>query len=268
MYIIRDEREKHMKKLPSGDYEIPLIIMDRTFHHNGELFYPPQPDDLQENWPNPSIRPVFNGETNVVNGKIWPYLQVEPQKYRFRILNAANTRGYQLYLNSGQSFYQIGSDGGLMRKTVKLDNLAVEPAERVDMIIDFSRHEGQTITLKNDLGPNADPDDDTDDVMQFRVNLPLSSEDKSRIPRILARIPSLNENNIQCIRNLKLVGSTDNLGRPLLLLDNKEWMAPVTETPELGSTEIWSFINVTNFAHPIHIHLIQFQVLDRQAIRP
>nr|WP_029329158.1 multicopper oxidase [Lentibacillus jeotgali] len=263
MYIIRDEQERFMK-LPSGDYEIPLIIMDRSFHDNGDLFYPSQPDDPQENWPNPSIRPFFNGETNVVNGKIWPYLEVEPRKYRFRILNAANTRAYQLYLDSGQSFYQIGSDGGLIQKTAKLDNLAIESAERFDVIIDFSDHEGETIPLKNNLGPDADPEDETDDVMQFNVSLPLSSEDRSRIPRNLTRIPSLRQNNIQRIRNLKLVGSTDSLGRPLLLLNNKKWVDPVTETPKLGSTEVWSFINVTNFTHPIHIHLIQFQVLDRQ----
>ncbi|GGK00875.1 spore coat protein A [Lentibacillus kapialis] len=263
MYIIRDEQEKHMK-LPSDDYEIPLIIMDKSFHDNGELFYPRQPNDPQNNWPTPSIKPFFNGETNVVNGKIWPYLQVEPRKYRFRILNAANTRAYQLSLDSKQPFYQIGSDGGLMRKTVKLDNLAIEPAERFDVIIDFSNYKGKTITLKNDLGPNADPKDETDDVMQFDVSLPLSSEDRSRIPRHLTRIPSLRQNNIQRIRNLKLVGSTDKLGRPLLLLDNKKWADPVTEMPELNATEVWSFINVTNFAHPIHIHLIQFQVIDRR----
>ncbi|WP_139377148.1 multicopper oxidase family protein [Halobacillus hunanensis] len=264
MYIIRDEQEKWLN-LPSEEYEIPLIMMDRSFHDNGELFYPSQPDDPQENWPDPSIRPFFIGETNLVNGKIWPYVEVEPRKYRFRILNAANTRTYQLFLDSGQSFYQIGSDGGLMRKTVKLDNLAVEPAERFDVIIDFSKHEGETVTLKNDLGPDADPNDETDDVMQFKVTLPLKSVDRSRVPRYLTRIPSLSENKVQRIRNLKLVGSTDKLGRPLLLLDNKKWMDPVTETPELGSTEIWSLINVTNFTHPIHIHLIQFQIVDRQS---
>ncbi|TFJ94145.1 multicopper oxidase family protein [Lentibacillus salicampi] len=264
MYIIREEQEKYMH-LPSEDYEIPLIIMDRSFKDSGELFYPPQPDEPQENWPNPSIRPFFNGETNIVNGKIWPYLEVEPRKYRFRILNAANSRAYQLYLDSGQSFYQIGADGGLMQKTVKLDNLSVEPAERFDVIIDFSGYKGKTITLKNDLGPDAEPDDETGDVLQFNVNIPLSSEDRSRIPRNLTRIPPLKQNNIQRIRNLKLVGSTDDLGRPLLLLNNQKWIDPVTETPELGSTEVWSFINVTNFTHPMHIHLIQFQVLDRQS---
>lgn len=263
MYIIRDEHEKRLN-LPSGKYEIPLIIMDRSFHDDGALLYPQQPDDPAENWPNPSVTPFFLGETNVVNGKLWPYMNVEPRKYRFRILNAANTRAYQLYLDSGQPFYQIGSDGGLLKRPVKMDRLEMEPSERCDVIIDFSEYWGETITLKNDLGPNADPKDETDDVMQFRVKLQLSGKDKSRIPPILSHIPSLKQNPIQRIRNLKLVGSTDELGRPLLLLNNKMWHDPVTEMPELGSTEIWSLVNVTNFTHPIHIHLIQFQVLDRR----
>lgn len=263
MYIIRDEQERRLN-LPAGEYEIPLLITDKSFQDNGELLYPRQPDNPEENWPDPSIQPFFIGETNIVNGKVWPYLRVEPRKYRFRILTAANTRAYQLYLDSDQPFYQIGSDGGLMRRTVKLDKIMAEPSERFDVIIDFSERERETIILKNDLGPDADPEDATGDVMQFKVDLPLTSADKSRIPRNLSRIPSLKQTSIQRHRNLKLIGSTDDLGRPLLLLDNKMWVDPVTETPELGSTEVWSFINVTNFTHPMHIHLIQFQVLDRR----
>ncbi|GGB48979.1 hypothetical protein GCM10011409_28190 [Lentibacillus populi] len=148
-------------------------------------------------------------------------MEVEPRKYRFRILNASNTRAYQLYLDSEQLFFQIGSDGGLLQKTAKMKKITIEPAERVDLIIDFSNYDGKTINLKNDLGPNADPNDKTDDVLQFKVTVPLSKKDTSIIPRNLTHIPSLKQNNINAIRNLKLVGSTDELGRPLLLLDNK-----------------------------------------------
>lgn len=263
MYIIRDEQEKRLN-LPSGKYEIPLIIVDRSFNDDGSLFYPRQSDNSLENWPDPSIQPFFLGETIVVNGKIWPYLNVEPRKYRFRILNASNTRSYLLNLDSGQPIYQIGSDGGLLQKTAPMQQISLEPAERADVIIDFSNYAGKTIHLKNDLGPDADPDDETDDVMQFNVRLPLSQEDTSALPQLLSRIPSLQSNHVQKIRHLKLVGTTDKLGRPLLLLDNKMWMDPVTETPKLHSTEIWSLINVTTFTHPIHIHLIQFQILDRR----
>lgn len=263
MYIIRDKREKALN-LPKDKYEIPLIIMDRSLNEDGSLSYPMQPNDPPENLPNPSINPFFIGDTIVVNGKVWPFLEVEPRKYRFRILNASNTRGYQLYLDSEEPFYQIGSDGGLLQKTVRMEKLTIEPAERMDIIIDFSKYEGETIILKNDLGPNASPDDETDDVMQFKVNLPLSGRDKSIIPNHLTSIPSLRHNRIAAIRNLKLVGSTDPFGRPLLLLNNKKWMDPVTEKPRLGTTEIWSLMNLTGFTHPIHIHLIQFQILDRR----
>ncbi len=263
MYIIRGKEEERLN-LPEGKYEIPLLIQDRSFNNDGSLFYPQQPDPPEPGLPDPSIVPFFLGDTIVVNGKVWPYLEVEPRKYRFRVLNGSNTRGYQLYLDSGEPFYQIGSDGGLLAKTVKMDQLALEPAERVDLIIDFSGLEGEKIVVKNNLGPNADPDDETDDVMQFRVNQQRSGSDKSRIPRNLSHIPSLKNNHVTAMRNLKLLGSTDEFGRPLLLLDNKKWHDPVTEKPLLDTTEVWSFMNITNFTHPIHIHLIEFQVLDRQ----
>ena len=82
-----------------------------------------------------------------MNGKVWPYLEVEPRKYRFRILNASNTRNYELSLDSGQSFYQIGSDGGLLEKPVKMKTINMHPAERVDVIIDFSHYEGGEIVF-------------------------------------------------------------------------------------------------------------------------
>lgn len=263
MYIIRDQEERRLK-LPTGDYEIPLIIADRSFNEDGSLFYPSQPNKPSRNLPNPSIVPFFLGDTILVNGKVWPYMEVEPKKYRFRVLNASNTRGYQLYLDSGQTFYQIGSDGGLLPRTVKLDKLVMEPAERADLIIDFSKYEGKSIILKNDLGSNPDPNDETFDVMQFRVTKPLSEDDTSKIPHRLSTLSPLKSGMVSGYRNLKLIGSTDQLGRPMPLLNNKKWEDPVTEKPRLGTTEIWSFINTMPFTHPIHIHLIQFQILDRR----
>ncbi|MCT2535731.1 multicopper oxidase [Aquibacillus koreensis] len=262
-YIIRDEHEKNLN-LPTDEYEIPLIIQDRSFNRDGSLNYPTQPDDASDDLPSPSIVPAFLGDTILVNGKVWPFLEIEPRKYRFRVLNASNTRGYTLELNSGQPFYQIGSDGGLLEKPVQMKKIKMEPSERVDIIVDFSKQHGEQIVLRNDLGPNANPDDETDEIMQFRVNKPLSSKDDSIIPRKLSTIPSLTQNKVSTIRNLKLVGSSDEYNRPLLLLNDKRWDSPITEKPELGSTEIWSFMNVTGFTHPMHIHLIQFQVLDRQ----
>jgi len=263
-YIIRDKCEESLN-LPNKDYEILLVIQDRSFNPDGSLFYPRQPEDAAENLPNPSIVPAFNGETLLVNGKVWPYFEVEPRKYRFRILNASNTRSYQLHLDSGQPFYQIGTDGGLLRRTVNVDKIPIQPAERIDVIIDFSKLKGQEIVLKNDLGENASPDDETDEVMKFKVTKPLSGEDKSVIPKTLSNFPTLKHNKISTNRLIKLIGSSDEYGRPLLLLNNKKWHDPIEITPKLGTTEIWSFMNTTAFTHPMHIHLIQFQILERQA---
>ena len=263
MYVLRDKHER-LLELPKNDYEIPLMIVDRSFSPDGSLFYPAQPDDTTQNLPNPSILPAFTGDTILVNGKVWPYLEVEPRKYRFRILNASNTRSYRLQLDSGEVLHQIGSDGGLLRNPVDMEVIGLQPAERIDVIIDFSKVAGQTIVLRNNLGPDADPNEDTGNIMQFRVTKPLKGKDTSEMPANLSVIPSLKHNNISTIRYLKLVGSADEYGRPLLLLDNKHWHDPITEDPRLGATEIWALTNTTNFSHPIHIHLIQFQILDHQ----
>lgn len=100
--------------------------------------------------------------------------------------------------------------------------------------------------------------------MQFRVTKSLKNKDRSHLPQNLSVIPSLKQNDISGIRYLKLVGSADEFDRPLLLLNNKHWHDPITENPQLGTTEIWAFTNTTNFSHPIHIHLVQFQVLEHQ----
>jgi spore coat protein A len=101
-------------------------------------------------------------------------------------------------------------------------------------------------------------------VMQFRVTLPLSSIDTSVIPSYIGSLPIMREHSASKIRYLTLDETTDKYGRELMLLDGKRWDAPITENPKLGSTEIWYLINMTNDAHPIHIHLIDFQVLDRR----
>lgn len=266
LYIIRDDKEKQLR-LPKDDYEIPLVLLDRAFHEGGSLFYPSQPDPSLANGPDPSVVPAFCGDTIVVNGKAWPYLEVEPRKYRFRILNASNTRNFTLHLDSGQSFYQIGTDGGLMKKPVKIRTLSMHPAERVDVILDFSKHQGKEIILKNSSpcgGEPVDPDGDAN-VMLFRVTKPLRRKDTSVIPKQLGQLPLPPREKIQAIRQLKLNGEQDQFGRPLLLLANRMWHDPVTEKPRLGATEIWELINTTAFPHPIHIHLVQFQVLDHQA---
>ncbi|WHY79644.1 multicopper oxidase [Neobacillus sp. WH10] len=267
-YLIRD-RHEHLLNLPSGPFEVPLLLQDRTFHEDGSLSYPVQPENNTSSI-YPSIIPSFFGNTIVVNGKIWPYHEVEPRKYRFRILNAANARFFRLTLDSGQLFFQIGTESGFLERPIGVKSLLLAPAERLDVIIDFSNMVGKSIILKNNAPthfPIGDPvnPETTGIVMEFRVTQPLSGIDTSTIPFYMGPIKWLQPNSAHMQRFLELSEEKDQYGRSLFLLDKKRWDDPISENPRLGSIEIWNFINTNDDDHPIHVHLVQFQILKRQA---
>jgi spore coat protein A len=272
-YIIRDSVEDSFN-LPSGKYEIPLLIQDRLFNPDGSLLYPTDTTGTQEVW-----IPEFFGDTVLVNGKVWPYLEVEPRKYRFRMLNGSNARFYHMTLmestlagaltgNAGPAFQQIGTDGGLLPAPVRLTDLLMAPAERFDIVIDFSGCEGKNFVLTNDGAapyPGGGEVVPTE-VMQFRVTKPLAGPDHSTVPASLMPIQMLDRASAVRERNLEL-SELDRAsdGYPIIgLLDSLHWSDPVTENPRAGSTEIWNLVNTTGDAHPIHIHLVEFQVLERQ----
>jgi spore coat protein A len=216
----------------------------------------------------------------LVNGKVWPFLSVEPRRYRFRMLNACNARFLNMTLvgtdgnglahgMAGPPFIVIGTDGGFLPAPVVLTTLLQAPAERFDVIIDFTGKSGQTFVLKND-GPAPFPGGGEvvpTEVMMFRVNKPLSSQDRTTIPAVLNPVPN-NINPASAVKSRNLVMTEldrASAGFPIIaLLDNKNWDDPVTEDPKAGTTEIWNLINDTGDAHPKHIHLVQFQVLSRQ----
>ncbi|CAK6481206.1 Spore coat protein A (plasmid) [Peribacillus frigoritolerans] len=142
------------------------------------------------------------------------------------------------------------------------------PAERADVIIDFTNFEGKNIILKNGAPapfPDGEPENVVDTVMEIRVTLPLLSIDTSVIPSYMKPFPKMSEQSASKERHLTLDEKTDKYGREIMLLDGKGWGAPITEYPKVGSTEVWYLINLTDDSHPIHIHLIHFQVLDRRA---
>ncbi|AIG26653.1 multicopper oxidase family protein [Brevibacillus laterosporus] len=279
-YLIRDQKEEKLN-LPRGKYEIPLVIQDRSFYPDGQLFYPSQPGQepppapqppppTDPDLPNPSVVPEFFGNTILVNGKVWPYLEVQPRKYRFRILNGSNSRFYRMRLSSGQDFIQIGTDGGLLKKPVPISEIILAPAERADVIIDFSRHKGENIILTNDApAPFPDgtpPSPDISQIMEFRVKQKGFKKDNSKVPKRLSCLEKLDPKDAITVRKNFLVESTDQFGRPLLLLNNMRWFDLITETPYNGTIEIWELYNVTPDTHPIHLHLIQFQILNRAPI--
>ncbi|WP_047155318.1 multicopper oxidase family protein [Aneurinibacillus tyrosinisolvens] len=259
-FIIRDKHEQSLN-LPTGIYEIPLLIQDRSFNPDGSLYYPSQPDEKSPRLPYPSIVTPFDADTILVNGKVWPYVEVEPRKYRFRILNASNSRAITFKLDSGQPFYQIGTDRGLLEKPVKMNEILLLTTERADVIVDFSGSFGQSIVLKN-VFKDASPE--TTNVMQFKVTVPLKSKDTSSLPDYLGKIDFLSRKMASRTRDLTLVRVADEYGRSLNLLGGKMWIDRISEKIELGTVEIWRLINTTTDDHPIHLHIVDMQILERQ----
>lgn len=274
-YFIRDSVEEGLN-LPSKDYEVPLVIQDREFNKDGSFDYPTEISGAggmgssmsSSDLPKPTIVPEFFGNFILVNGKAWPYLEVEPRKYRFRVLNGSNSRFYHLSFSNGASFYQIGTEGGFLNKPVQLKKLTLAPAERADIIVDFSKFKGSKIVINNDATapfPTGDKvNANTGKIMQFRVTKPLVGTDKSVLPLTLPKVTHLLEKDASVTRNISLIEKKDAFGRLMLTIDGKRWMDPATETPNLGATEIWNIVNTTPDTHPIHIHLDYFQILDRR----
>jgi spore coat protein A, manganese oxidase len=276
-YLIRDDQEDALN-LPNGPYEIPLMIQDRKFGIDGTLLYPPPHNGTHPMW-----MQEFFGDTICVNGCAAPFLEVEPRKYRFRLVNGSNSRFYHLTLVPAAAtgepngrpadappFRQIGSDGGLLPAPLQSHYLIFSPGERFDLLIDFSEHKGENLALINDApAPYARGGEIVpSDVMLFKVTKPLAGKDTSSVPDTLAPWTPLNPTHATRERILALT----EMDRPtdgytmIGLLGQKHWDDPITEDPKAGSMEIWSFANATGDVHPMHLHLVQFQVLNRQPL--
>ncbi len=308
-------------------YEIPVVIQDRTFTPDGQLYYPDNraffedlevdqlqiplipddacggPSDIAPTWV-----PEFFGNTLVTNGKTWPYLDVEPRRYRFRFLNGCQSRFLILATDNDLPLTVIGADGGFLRVPTAMTEMLLGPAERADVIIDFGGlAEGTVVTLVN-TGPDTpfgggvagvdyDPADPatTGKVMEFRVGAATGDDPTTPVglldlpnvpalgPAVRVRRVSLNEEEsstvfvtedaasnvfLDCAGGVPfgpkaaLLGTVAGgpSGVPLL------WNDAITETPTQGETEIWKIYNFTADAHPIHIHQVQFRILNRKPI--
>jgi FtsP/CotA-like multicopper oxidase with cupredoxin domain len=284
-------------------YEIPIAVQDRSFNADGSLFYPDSRaffDGFSGPYiPDTDISPIWNpeffGNTVVVNGRTWPFLNVEQRRYRFRFLNGCNSRFLVLkFDHSMVDVWQIGNEGGFLPAPLHINDLDVGGlggvllmglAERADVIVDFTKVPVGTSFLLLNLGPDepfggfptpaSDPDT-TGQVMEFRV-VAATSADTTTLPQFL-QLPAITP----------LFGGT---ARPLALLEReseffdgpaeallgtfnsatgipteKMWGEPITENPAVGATEVWELYNFTEDAHPIHIHEVHFQVVDRQRL--
>ncbi len=250
VFLIRDDVEDALK-LPAGRYEVPLVLCDRLFDSRAQLVYP------TSGAPDAPWVSEFAGDALLVNGKLFPYLDVEPRRYRFRVVNASNSRVYDLSLSSREPLHQIGSDQGLLPRPVVLHTVTLAPAERADLIVDFSGAAGQKVVLQSQ----------TLQLMQFRVGslVPKGPASSAPLPPSLRAISRIPASEAVKTRTLTLNEYEDpKTHAMLMLLNGTRWGEPLTESPALGAVEIWRFVNLTEDTHPIHLHLVRFQILDRQ----
>jgi spore coat protein A, manganese oxidase len=257
-HLVRDDEEEALQ-LPRGERDIPLMITDRSFAADGAFQYPAL--DPTQHAPGVADRYMDGvlGDVILVNGAPWPVQETQRLRYRLRLLNASNARRYRLALDppppGGGGLVQIGSDGGLLEKPLAHDTLDIAPAERFDVVIDFSRYRpGTRVRLVNRLGSGS-----TAPVMRFDLSTARPPVDDSHIPDRLSAIPAPRPDTATATRTFHFqrrsgsTGWTIN-GRPY------EPGRPMA-TVRLGTTEVWRF--VTDFHHPVHLHLNSFQVTAR-----
>ena len=313
-YLLVDPGLNLPPNLPGPADIVPLVIQDRLFDINGQLYFPSDPNPNPEH---PFWVPEFMGDTIVVNGKVWPYLEVEARRYRFLFLNGSNARTYRFALPNNMPMWVIGTDGGYLDAPISVKDFLMQPGERYEVIIDFAAARGKNIILKNDAKspyPDGDapPPSTLGRIIQFRVGAttvadtsydpttgtPLRSGGQkivrlsdpaegnlaSGVVAAKTRALTLNEVETRSVT----VGSRQYEGGPTeVLVNNSAWDGMrmnhetgeaepipgsvfdgfsnyVTETPSEGDTEIWEIINLTADAHPIHLHLTQFQIINRQ----
>jgi len=269
-FIIEDEEEKALN-LPAGEYEIPLVIQDRRVNENGEIVYnPSMPEQMMTG---------FLGDTILVNGAPFPFYEVESGVYRLRLLNGSNARIYNLAFQNDIPFTVIGTDGGLLPQAIETNELLMAPGERADILVDFSEVAESNIQLlskpfdvpsgggmmgmQNMMGSDGPQQGAGFTLMEFKVG-EVSSQGSVNLPQQLSQSSFPDESSADRIREIRLAmemmnGHTIN-GRQFE-------MERVDERVEHGSTEIWEFVNTSNVPHPMHVHAVQFKVLDRSGSR-
>jgi spore coat protein A len=248
-YVITDAFEDALP-LPKGAQDVPLIIQDRVFNADGTFNY---------TLTTQSLRRGMHGDVAIVNGVAQPFFKVGTRTYRFRIVNGCNARLLQLALSNGQSFVQIGGDGGLLPAPVTRSSLLISPGERVEVVVDFSKYSvGTKIVLRNTLGAGR-----TYDVMRFDVA--WKERDDTSVPAVLRPIerldPAMAVQTRQFVLGMTMDGKFTING---LSYDHMH----VEASPKLNTIEIWEFINPMGMWHCMHPHAIMWQILDRNGVAP
>ena len=248
-YVINDPAEQVLN-LPQGDYDIPLLIQDRIFNADGSFHY--ELDTMAQEMG------VF-GDSILVNGVVQPYFKVAARKYRFRIVNGSNARIYELQLSSDEPLIQIGTDGGLLPKPAYNKVIQLAPSERADVVIDFGAYPvGSQVVLRNCQACTGS----TATVMRFDVD--RAEVDDSDVPDCLSSWEDFLFDAPTVTRQFTLDRQIGPGGSSIWVINGQTFgmnNPPLAQVPH-GTVERWRFINPTNHHHPVHIHLIQFQVIE------
>jgi spore coat protein A len=262
-YIVRDQYDTRAEPnpigIPGGAYEIPLVIQDRSFNRDGTFLYPAS-DIEGATW----IGEYF-GDTMLVNGKVWPFLRVEPRMYRLRILNGCNARILGLDIG-GVRFWQIGAEGGMWDRPVELDKLILAPAERADVLVDFSGVAGQTLLLRNNnpRPPVSTPAPALPTIMQIRVGTTVSQPGPTAAP---ASLPGRAANLLNPVATRYITLNEIDVDEPtwFLNLDGVHFdEGPVTETPRSARSRTGS----TSTSPPTHIRCTLISSPSRSSAGP
>lgn len=257
-HLVRDDEEDALP-LPRGRRDIPLMITDRAFATDGSFRYPAaERGGVTGEYMNGVL-----GDVILVNGAPWPVLQTDPARYRLRLLNASNARRYRLQLDpqppGGSALVQIGSDGGLLARPVGHDSIDIAPAERFEVVVDFGRYpRGASVRLVNLLGAES-----TAEVMRFDVVGTDRSDDSAILERLSTGATDLDRH--QAVATRTFLFRQDRSG-VWTINDLPYQPGRALARPTIGTTEIWRFI--TEFHHPVHVHLNSFQVLSRNDRAP
>jgi spore coat protein A len=291
-YLLKENGDMLNGKLPRGQYDVPIVIQDRSFNEDGSMWFP-----IEGNSPadHPYWTPEFFGDVIMVNGKTWPNFNVDQGQYRLRLLDGSNARFYTFQFRvvttdgtltevpvygATLPFTVIGSDGGYLPSAVSgVTELTIGPGERIEVLIDFSTLEaGQKVIMTNSAGApykgpagGGDPVDPltTAQLMQFTVTGNTGAKAKN-LPAVLnptlaGGYPTLGTPDDE--RTLPFFEAMSAEEEPIgVFLNGQKWDGVVTEYPQVGSTEDWYLVNPTEDVHPIHTHLTQFQILYRQPI--
>ena len=241
-FIYIEDEEINALDLPKtyGVDDIPLVLQDRFFDAEGQLDYSPSRREIMHG---------YHGDVFIANGTVDAYIDIEAKEVRFRILNGSNSTVYDLSFTDGRTFKQIATDNSLLEAPVELSMVKLSPAERAEIVVDFSDDLGNSIELK----------DNAQNKIFLKINVINSANSVTKVPDRLKTLEFFSLSDAKNTRKFTLSGS-----RGELFINNKQMsMMRIDERVPLNSIEIWEVTNEMGMDHNFHIHATHFTLAER-----